>query len=555
MNRKRFWLINGLILGLGLLAFSVYADSSQNGSINGPTDFNPGKFERRTKNWVGDDSAKGIKWVVPLGNTTYNQAVLSDHFVMIATNNGNAYLEKYPETVDLGCLLAFDRKTGEFCWQYSAEKLQNTDHDWPLQGLCSKPVVDNKEQNVWFVNNRSEVVCLSIDQRSVVDSEPKIVWTFDMMKEVGSLPHQMACCNPIIVDHFLLTGTSNGVAMNDKDIPAPKSPNCIALDKKTGKIIWSDLDQFCDQIPDSKLLDGQWSSPILIPSNNNVPFDQIVYPCGDGWIYVYRIDNQSLIPFWKFDANPKTSFWKGNGQGTRNIIMATPVYSEEQSLLYLTTGQDPEAGEGEAVFWAIDVQKATDLAVQALKKTASTENKNSAESLDVSETLVVDSQSNPVEPQRYLACDSSLGQKEIPNPNSAVSWKYQGLNPVSDDFEDVFHRTLGTPTIVNHMIFIGDFSGLIHCLDAQTGNCYWVYDSMATIWASPMSVGNIVYLGNTDGDLYLFNAETTEMNLIETVNMGAPIYAAPTWDALNQTLFIPTNRYLFAIDPEKEARE
>ena len=36
--------------------------------------------------------------------------------VYVGTNNGAGYIKRYPSSVDLGCLLCFDEKTGEFLW-------------------------------------------------------------------------------------------------------------------------------------------------------------------------------------------------------------------------------------------------------------------------------------------------------------------------------------------------------------------------------------------------------------------------------------------------------
>lgn len=52
----------------------------------------------------------------------------------------------------------------------------------------------------------------------------------------------------------------------------------------------------------------------------------------------------------------------------------------------------------------------------------------------------------------------------IPNPNSAVVWHYANQDRNQNgkiDFEEMMHRTLGSPTIKNDLLFITDFSGLV----------------------------------------------------------------------------------------------
>jgi O-antigen ligase len=63
------------------------------------------------------------------------------------------------------------------------------------------------------------------------------------------------------------------------------------------------------------------------------------------------------------------------------------------------------------------------------------------------------------------------------------------------------HRTCGTVAIKNDLLFVADFSGLFHCLNAKTGEPHWTYDMFAASWASPLIVEDRVYIGDEDGDL------------------------------------------------------
>ena len=49
--------------------------------------------------------------------------------------------------------------------------------------------------------------------------------------------------------------TSNGQDESHVNIPSPKAPAIIALNKDTGKLAWEDNSVF------DKILHGQWSSP------------------------------------------------------------------------------------------------------------------------------------------------------------------------------------------------------------------------------------------------------------------------------------------------------
>src|SRR5262245_15354933 len=68
-------------------------------------------------------SGKNIRWSIPLGSNSFGSPVVSGGKVFVGTDNGNAYLRRYPATVDLGVLLCIRESDGEFLWQASSEKL------------------------------------------------------------------------------------------------------------------------------------------------------------------------------------------------------------------------------------------------------------------------------------------------------------------------------------------------------------------------------------------------------------------------------------------------
>ena len=132
-----------------------------------PVEWNVGKFDRKTRQWNRRE-ARNIKWVARLGSQTYGNPVVADGRVFVGTNNAAGYLKRYPDTIDLGCMLCFRESDGKFLWQYSAEKLPaGRVHDWPLKGICSTPLVEGSR--MWFVDNRGRVVCL--DTKGFYDND------------------------------------------------------------------------------------------------------------------------------------------------------------------------------------------------------------------------------------------------------------------------------------------------------------------------------------------------------------------------------------------------
>ena len=234
--------------------------------VNIPTSWDVGEFDFKTGEWDGS-SAENIKWVARLGSQTYGNVVVADGKAFVGTNNSGGLNPRYPSSVDLGCLVAFDLKDGKFLWQHSSEKLKTGRvHDWPLQGICCAPLVEDTK--LWFVTSRGEVRCLDTEgfrdgendgpftyEKETGEIEADVIWVYDMMRELGVSQHNMCSCSVTAVGDVLLVNTSNGLDESHINLPAPDAPSFIALDKNTGKLLWSDAS------PGENILHGQWSSP------------------------------------------------------------------------------------------------------------------------------------------------------------------------------------------------------------------------------------------------------------------------------------------------------
>lgn len=505
---------------------------------NLPETWDIGEFDEETGEWK-PGTGENIKWVARLGSQTYGNPVIAGGQVYVGTNNGAGWLERYPADVDLGCLLCFRESDGKFLWQHSSEKLATGRvHDWPLQGICCSPLVEG--ERLWFVTSRGEVMCLDTqgfydgendgpytNEVSTATNEADVIWVFDMMKDLGVSQHNMCSCSVTAVGDLLFVCTSNGVDESHINLPAPDAASFICLDKNTGKLIWA------DKSPGRNILHGQWSSPAY-GVLGGVP--QVMFAGGDGYLYSFRADagkdgKPELL--WKFDANPKESEYILGGRGTRNEIIATPVIYD--GLVYLGVGQDPEHGEGEAHLWCIDPTKRGDVSPQLVFNAADP--------------------NTPIPHKRLKAAEPEKGDIVRDNPNSAVVWHYHKVDRDGNgkfDFEEVFHRTIGTVAIApvevdgetKHLLFIPDFSGLVHCVDAKTGEPYWTHDMLAASWGSPLIADGKVYVGDEDGDVTVFKL-SPELEVISEINMGNSVYSTPV--VANGVLYIANKTHLFAI--------
>jgi outer membrane protein assembly factor BamB len=304
-------------------------------------------------------SRANVKWDAALGTQTYGNPVVAGGTVFVGTNNGAPRDAR--QAGDRGVLMAFRASDGAFLWQMTHEKLAGGRvNDWPDQGVCSSPLVEG--DRVYYVSNRGEVMALDAqgfrdgendgpvaDETLTGPENADVVWRFDMIAQVGSFPHNMSNASPVAFGGLVFVGTSNGHDESHAKVPAPQAPAIIALDQKTGKLVWQD-----NSVGD-RILHGQWSSPMVARLGG---VDQVVIGQGDGWVRAYEAATGKKL--WEFDSNPKDSVWPK----TRNELIATPVAAG--GLVYFANGQDPEHGEGAGHLYAVDPTRRGDVTQSGL---------------------------------------------------------------------------------------------------------------------------------------------------------------------------------------------
>lgn len=116
---------------------------------------------------------------------------------------------------------------------------------------------------------------------------------------------------------------------------------------------------------------------------------------------------------------------------------------------------------------------------------------------------------------------------------------------------DKIRRSISTAAVADGLLYISDFSGFLHCLDAASGAPYWTFDALAAVWGSPLVADGKVYLGDEDGDVIVLAAGKT-MKTIAEPNMGTAVYSTPV--PANGVLYIMSRSQLFAIAAPKAER-
>lgn len=484
------------------------------------------------------ETGKNVLWSSQLGSVIMGGMVVAGDHIFVGTNNNAGLNPRFPKDIDLGCLVCLDRKTGRFLWQHSNRKLKTGRvHDWPVQGIVSTPCVDG--DRLWYVTNRCEVVCLDVDgfrdgendgpftdEEVTGEPEADVIWQLDMMKQLGVTPHNVSACSPVTDGKRLFVITGNGTDATHVNPPPKGVPDVICLDRETGKILWQDTPA------GQRTLHASWSSPTYGVIKGQ---PMVLMGCGDGWLYAYDPagDGEGKAKLlWKFDCNPKDAPWKLGGQGRRNPYVGIPVIHNNK--VYVRTGQDPEHGGGQADLWCIDPVKHLD-------------------GSDVSATQVFAGViagkpvGQPLPPRRLQNLDVEKGEVELPNPKSAVIWRYrkqdQGGDPVFGMCNE-FSRGLGSMSIADGLLFISDGVGFAHCLDANTGKCYWVYDLFANSYGTPLIADGKVYFADEDGDIAVFKVSKTQTLLQEIMHINS-VNCTPV--ACGNILYVLDKTILYAI--------
>lgn len=481
------------------------------------------------------DNGDNVLWAMPLGSQTYGNPVVANGKVFVGTNNTHGYLKRFPNKVDLGCLVAFEEKTGKFLWQASSQKLPSGRvNDWPLMGICSTVCCD--DTRLWYNTSRGEVLCLDVEgfhdgendgpykaEPNENKDEADVIWRYDLMGSLGVFQHNMCSCSITCSGDYCFCITGNGVDDDHINIPAPNAPSFICLDKNSGKLLWS------DKSPGLNILHGQWSSPCAFEVGGQA---QVVMGGGDGWIYSFDPAGDGkggAKLLWKFDGNPKESAYSLSGRSTRNHIIGTPVFYD--GYVYAGVGEDPEHGEGIGHYYCIDPTKRGDISLE----------------------LAIGADGKEMPPRRLQCVDTKKGEKAVKNPNSGAVWHFDSVDRNKNgknEFEETMHRTIGSAAIKDDLLFIADFAGLVHCIDAKKTSedgkpiVYWAHDMFAAAWGSVLIVDGKVYIGDEDGDITIFEL-SKKLNILAENNMVNSVYSTPI--VANNTLFISNKSTIFAI--------
>ena len=442
--------------------------------------------------------SRNIKWSARLGSVgaVLGAPVIANGLVWVGTNND--FPRDPTRQKDASVLMCFRESDGKFLWQYVSPRLGNFDQDSPRQSMGSTPLVEGDW--LWLITNRCEMLCLDTCPLRRGVGPPRQVWKVDMRKEFGVVP----ICDEMLVGFMpspagdaerVYAVSGNGALEPDGKILAPNAPSLICFAKRTGRVLWM------DSSPGNNILHLQRSSPLVINIRGRT---QVVVGQGDGWLRSFEAQSGKLI--WKCDLNPKGAKYSVSGQGRRNYVMATPVYYEDR--IYIAPGQDwaHGAGSGDNELYCIDPTGEGD-----------------------------------------VSAELEIGpRKARPNPNSRAVWRFgRSGNPDMKNAEPkyVFGRVLANCTIADGLVYVGDHSGFLFCLDAMTGQLQWSHDLEDGLWSAPLWADGRIYAASDD-IVWIF-AHGRQKKILNRVRMNRRIGVTPVY--ANGTLYIKTTDLLYAI--------
>ena len=295
-------------------------------------------------------TGRNIAWSVALGDETYGRPVVSNGVVYIGTDNARQLNPAF--TDECGVLMAFRAADGAFLWQDLAPRVHRGAGEFLLPSTTSAPYIEGNR--LYYVTADCQLRCLDTHgfrnagndgpyqaETFKDDRSADIVWELDMVARLGVFPHEASNSDVLPLGELLIVSTSNGVNEGHTRVVSPRAPSLIAVNKRTGEVVWSAIGAGAD------VLHGQWSSPVAAKVGGRT---QALFGGGDGWLRAY--DAASGREIWRFDGNPKDARWLPRpGKFSRSAIVASPVYADGR--VFVAMGDDPSHGDGPSLLHAI----------------------------------------------------------------------------------------------------------------------------------------------------------------------------------------------------------
>lgn len=467
-----------------------------------PDRFEPGKLKSGTEQ-IDMATTKNVKWVAKLGSQSYGNATVSGGKVFVGTNNDAPRNQKHEG--DRSIMMVFDEKTGDFLWQLVVPKLASGKvNDWENLGLLSSPTVDG--DRVYLVTSRCEVICLDVNglsngNQGFQDEAQYFAGPGRPKVQVGDKDADIIWVYDMINELGVFPHNASNCSVlivgdlvyactsNGQDWTHSNIPSPLSPSFIALNKNTGEFAAEDDAHIGPRIFHGQWSSPSTAQVNGR---QEIFFGGGDGFCYAFdpkpvKGDDTSYLK--------KIWWYDCNPPEYRKVRYPTAEGPSEinatpvfwKNRVYVAIGQDPEHGEGIGNLTCIDATKEGDIT------------------------------------------------------KTGKIWSFPGI-----------YRSISTVSITpDGLLFVGDFSGFVYCLNADTGELYWKHDMKAHMWGSTLVADGKVYVGDEDGDFTVLKADKKK-ELISETNLGAPVYSTPI--VANGTIYVASNTHLYGFYDQARAK-
>ncbi|MBI5819500.1 MAG: PQQ-binding-like beta-propeller repeat protein [Verrucomicrobia bacterium] len=467
-------------------------------------------------------STKNVRWVTRIGRRTTGSPVISRGKVFIGTTSADG---------KDACFLCLDEKTGSLLGSFicpmpsSRDKLES----W---SVSSSPTIE--DDRMYFVSPYQEAMCVDLKvllgergahakendpasakaEKAAIQqlSLKSIVWRYDLCEKLKAYYHHTASSSVLVHGDYVYVCTGNGRSWVPGRIPYnPLSPSLVAFHKMTGQLVARDDEQIGEQV-----YRGQYTSPSLGMVNGKA---QILFATGNGLCQAFEPVDPA-VPVapdrWKttslrgpivyfIDVKEKDTGGLSASEYARSINLLSTLPKPALPLEFRFSLGAPATTPIDAIptarvpdvpvlkkIWSFDCIPAEYKKLPFYPRQSKGDGRGHP--CDIIGTPVF--HNNRV----YIAIggDPNHGGRECKGSivcidatqtgdvtGKARVWSYEAMN-----------QSISTVAVADGLVFAVDNAYTVHCLDADSGHCYWTHSirQNATCFGSPLVADGKLYI-------------------------------------------------------------
>jgi outer membrane protein assembly factor BamB len=442
--------------------------------------------------------SKNVKWVAKVGTQTYGNPTVAGGKVFVGTNNAWPHFRE-DLNGDYGVMLCLDQQTGKRDWTLFCPKLASGKvSDWEQVGLCSSPTVDG--DRVYVVTNRCEVLCLSVNGLGAENKGP--------FKDEGKY--------------------IAGPGGNDVKVGAGDADINWRYDMR------DELGVFPHNMTSSSVL--VVGDKLFVTTSNAVDWTERHVPSPDAPALICLDKKTGTLLGQERSGICRRIFLSNWSSPAYSIVAGKPmlVFGAGDGFCY---GFDPQPVEGTLrEIWRCDCNPPERRSKGGKPLKHSQPDGPSeiiATPVVVGDRVYVSIGHEPEggEGLGAITCIDATKTGDITSTGKV--WVNQEIG-----------RSVSTASVADGMVYIADFAGVVHCIEAATGKQLWQHDTEGHIWGSTLLADGRVYVGNDSGTLFMF-APGKDKKLLGQIDLKDPIYSTPV--VADGVLYIGTSANLYAV--------